>query len=300
MIETYATSETALKLAAQTVEQAAAEDFPLEVVDWLARIRLLERVPFSYLVPHERMLPQHSIRFFYVNRNWVDAAVDGALSLGASTSRERAYHEAIYRDLRAAIDAAERNLWRKRTGGALQAGDAEVITGFLMRSRIVSGWPGLEIHATRTIDGAEEPVQLLRVERLAPAVLLVMMDWIPERVMFEEPRGGAQLGVDQAQDPARRVVRLRDPANGRNIPGAKVDVPFRPGAPGVVDMQALHGRMIAHGRPEIGAELSPAEFALQLVQFPTRQPFVGAGDTPMFEATISLSVVEGSQGEGGG
>lgn len=300
MIQPYAQSDKALQSAVESVEEPQAEelDFSQAVTDWLARIRLLEGVPFAYLVPHEQMLPLHSVRFFYLSRNWLDAAVDGALSLGAVTTRDRAHLESLYRDLRAQVDSAERNLWNQRVGSTLQEGGAEVITGFLMRSRIVSGWPGLEVRATRAVDGEETPVQLLRVERLAPAVLLVLMDGIPDTVSVEEPRGGAQLGVDSAAG-NKRVVTMRDPATGSNIPGTTVEVPFRPDSPGVMDMQALRQRMLDKQRPEIGPDMSPGEFALQLVQYPTRQPFHGTGSEPMFEATISMSVVKASQGEDG-
>ncbi len=46
---------------------------PPDVVRFLARLRLLEGVPFNYLVPDATMLPLESIRFFYVDRNWLDA-----------------------------------------------------------------------------------------------------------------------------------------------------------------------------------------------------------------------------------
>jgi hypothetical protein len=296
MIQVYGSSDTAIGDAVTAVEAPPEPgEIASDLVSWLARVRLLQGVPFSYLVPHEQMLPRESIRFFYVNRNWLDAAVDGALSLGAATTRERALLETMYRDLRGEVDQAERNLWQQALGGTLREGAGEVITGFLLRSRMVSGWPGLEVRASRTVDGVQAPVQLLRVERLAPAVLLVLMDGIPQSVLLEEPRGGAQLGVDAAPG-GKRIVTMRDPATGSNIPGATVEVPFRPGAPGVIDTRALRQRMLDKQRPEIGPDMSAAELALQLVQYPTSQPFQGAGDDPVFQASVPLAVIRASQG----
>lgn len=57
------------------------------VIGWLSRLRLLEGVPFQYIVPSEEMLPNESIRFFHMDRNWLDALVDGALSTGIYDSR---------------------------------------------------------------------------------------------------------------------------------------------------------------------------------------------------------------------
>ncbi len=58
-----------------------------QVVGWLGRLRKLEGVPFRYVVPSEHMLPNNSIRFFHLDRNWLDAIVDGALSTGVMDSR---------------------------------------------------------------------------------------------------------------------------------------------------------------------------------------------------------------------
>ena len=59
---------------------------PSEVERFLAHLRLLENIPFQYLVPDSDLLPPESIRFFYLDRNWTDAAVDGALAAGTFTT----------------------------------------------------------------------------------------------------------------------------------------------------------------------------------------------------------------------
>ena len=48
---------------------------PGELRKFLARLRLLHGVPFSYLVPDANLLPPESIRFFYIDRAWTDALV---------------------------------------------------------------------------------------------------------------------------------------------------------------------------------------------------------------------------------
>jgi hypothetical protein len=299
MIDPTARSEDVLgeaKAAAGAPRPAETEEFPEELVDWLARIRLLDGVPFAYVVPHEAMLPRESIRFFYLNRGYLDAAVDGALSVAGATTRGHAYLTSVHAELVEAVDVAERNLWSKRLGVTLHEGAAETVTGFLLRSRLVSGWPGLAVRAFRTVEGADEDVQLLRMERLAPAVLLVLLDGVPDRLEIEEPRGGAQFGVDTKVGNAnKRTVTIRHPVTGAE--GATVDVPFRPGAPGVVDMIALRDRLLANDQGELGPTLSPAELGLQLLQYPTRQEFRDTGPAPeVFQPNVDLSHVEASQG----
>jgi hypothetical protein len=283
MIKSFARAELAigqLKISVKTpTPEEEAGGFPPALVDWLARLRLLERVPFAYLVPDDDLLPPESIRFFYLNRNWTDAAVAGALAVGTPTTRDQTHVQTVYGALVAAVDAGERRVAGRAFGDKAAGGPAEVVTGFLLRSRAVSGWPGLHVRGFRT-DGSDAPVRLLRMERLAPAVLFVLMDGVPDRVEIEEPRAGVQFGVDPPPDPptaerpaSSRWVTARDPDDGTPIAGRDVRVPFRSDAPGVVDVTTLRQRLLEAAPAELGTELSSAELALQLLQFPFRQEF---------------------------
>lgn len=284
MIKPFARAELAIRQLMASVQTATPEEeaggFPPSLVDWLARLRLLERVPFAYLVPDDDLLPPESIRFFYLNRNWTDAAVAGALAVGTPTTRDQAHLQTVYAELTAAVDAGERRVAGRAFGDEPAAGPAEVVTGFLLRSRAVSGWPGLHVRAFRSDDEQDVPVRLLRMERLAPAVLFVLMDGVPDRVEIEEPRAGIQFGVDPAPHPptterpaSSRWVTARNPANGAPMADRDVRVPFRADAPGVVDVTTLRQRLLDVAPAELGTGLSPAELALQLLQFPFRQEF---------------------------
>src|SRR3954463_6990118 len=79
---------------------------PGEVRRFLARLRLLHGVPFSYLVPDAELLPVESMRFFYIDRAWTDALVQGALSVGTITSADRTQLEAVYPHIRDEVDEA--------------------------------------------------------------------------------------------------------------------------------------------------------------------------------------------------
>src|SRR5258708_35921884 len=57
---------------------------PEDTKTWLGRLTLLYGVPFQYLVPDERMRAAESLRFFYVDPLWMEALLDGALSIGRS------------------------------------------------------------------------------------------------------------------------------------------------------------------------------------------------------------------------
>ena len=268
---------------------------PGELRRWLARLRLLEGVPFSYLVPDADLLPVESIRFFYLDRTWTDALVQGALSVGTITTSDRAEIEGLHQAIRDDVDVAERAI-RQPDDEELLTGAGGTITGFLLRSRVVSGWPGLHVRAYRkdvvaddalTTAAESDPdrLKLLRVERLAPAVLLVLIDGVPEVVHIEEPRQGIQFGarLDPEDPPEQRraKVRLRDVTTGDTVPPTddftadnSVPVPFRPGAPGVIDMRALKQLFIdKKAKTKVGTTVEPHEFALEMLRFPFRQVF---------------------------
>ena len=230
-------------VAAQLVQQIGAQDVdsgphavPLDLRLWLGGLRLLAGVPFGDLVADAELLPAESIRFFYVDRGWTDALTEGALSIGTVTTADRSALTALYGTVRAEVDEAERlvRLPGVDPGSAVPAGPAGTISGFLLRSRMVSGWPALHVRgyavdnlalpepiADADVDESDatalQRLGLLRMERLAPAVLLVLFDGVPAVVHIEEPRAGIQFGVDAEGDggSAGALVTLRDPATAR-------------------------------------------------------------------------------------
>jgi hypothetical protein len=259
---------------------------PDGVRDWLAALRLTEGVPFQHLVVDDKLLPPESIRFFYLDRNWTDALVAGALAVGAITTDDRAQLQALYPQVRDELDAAER-LVRVPGNEAGVQGAADVVTGLLIRSRAVSGWPAMHVRAYRTEvpdDGPDDEtsrLHLMRLERLAPSVLLALFDGVPAVVHLEEPRSGLQFGFEltDPQPPAGLAYELplRAPGTGTET-GATVPVPFRPGAPGVVDLAALQASILR----AVGGNGSGAEFALEVLRFPYRQVFGPSEQDPSF------------------
>jgi hypothetical protein len=264
---------------------------PLDLRQWLARLRLLEGVPFAYLVADSLLLPPESIRFFYVDRNWTDALIQGALSAGTANSADRAQLEQLHAPIRNEIDEEER-LVRMPGGEEVQKGPAGTITGFLLRSRAVSGWPGMHVRAYRREVGKDneiipeshpDRIKVLRLERLAPAVLLALFDGVPAVVHLEEPRHGLQFGVRLAQSGGTNqfnaFVVARDAQTSDDVkPETDVPVTFRRGSPGVLDLTRTANALIGTAATHTGPALDGAEFALEMIRFPYRQVF---GDTSL-------------------
>ena len=305
---------TQLKAAAASPVAEFQKDqdtaMPAELRNWLVRLRLLEGVPFANLVADSELLPPESIRWFYLDRRWTDALVQGALSVATVNSDDRIQLEAQYHAIRTELDTEERNV-RRRAGASRMTGAPGPISGFLLRSAAVSGWPGLHVRAfdvdPEEGDNARYPeedprrIRLLRLERLAPAVLLCLFDGIPKVVHIEEPRQGIQFGFMHQDSGSHRSATLR-PRNKTTFEyldehgGQDINVPFRVGSSGVVDIRRLSEALAA--KPQTGAAdgLDSAEYALQLVRFPWRQVFgdvnnLQVGD--LFRATIAyVQVVE--------
>lgn len=270
---------------------------PAELRRWLVQLRLLEAVPFAYLVPDSALLPQESIRWFYLDRRWTDALVQGVLSVGTANSDDRTHLTAQYPAIRDELDREERNRRRTQDAPRLSGGGGPV-SGFVLRSKAVSGWPAIHVRAfsgdpaagprrddDRPPDDME--VRLLRLERLAPAVLFCLFDGVPRTVHLEEPRQGVQFGFDMTNQPNGTTKAQLEPRNATTfayIGGPKIDVKFRHrGASGVVDIKRLEEEL-ADIDETLGPDdrMNSGEYALQLVQFPWRQVWgdMANADTP--------------------
>ncbi|MGH8982304.1 MAG: hypothetical protein ACRDY6_00295 [Acidimicrobiia bacterium] len=302
VLDTALKASVEMHLSIKTGEHDSYGDrvLPRELSDFLARLRLLEGVPFAYLVPDVDLLPVESIRFFYIDRAWTDAIVQGALSVGTVSTADHAQLERVYPFVRDELDEAERSVRVKGQETAPQ-GPARTITGFLLRSRAVSGWPGMHVRAYReelgVADDAQIPetdprrLKMLRLERLAPAVLLALFDGVPAVVHVEEPRQGIQFGFRPPDppdpDPNHRVglVPPRKISDGSEVFGPAQDdewvrVAFRKDAPGVVNLRTTRNRLQAVTQTGMGPTVDSAEFAIQMLRYPYRQVFGDPGQEP--------------------
>jgi hypothetical protein len=186
------------------------------IVDFLADLYLLMNVPFETLVPHAAMLPPESVRFFHIDSNWMDALLEGAMSIGVESSRDLEYQKLMKDSIRAAICKAskgKRQAIASAGGGLLRTAGADSVnpqkmTGMLLRSAVVSGWPGLEANAYCKIKPTDlDPaapdldngwIQPLRIERLSPDVLLCIWSDVPAVVTIDEPHEGVAFGFEDA------------------------------------------------------------------------------------------------------
>jgi hypothetical protein len=263
------------------------------LVEWLGELSLMIGLPFAQMVPDTAALPTESLRFFYVDPNYQKALVDGALSVGIESGHEVLYQALNYDLLR---DALEQQMYQTRAKllGQTPPNPAPhlgtPLAGFLIRSSIVSGWPGLEIkgYHTSTLPvgkanpNPSDPMLPLRLERLAPDVMFVVFPDVPAWVTISEPHEQLAFGhEDNGHIDLRWVSCGQANPIGTVIADASVDVTKHLRDAGVaspvLNTTALSGALSAALTKAYGATKPPpfdaAAFAIQMVRAPERMLF---------------------------
>ena len=182
-----------------------------EVVAWLSQLRILKGVPFRYIVPHEEMLPNESIRFFHIDRNWLDALVDGAISVGRIGSEESKYDAEKYSTLTDELNGAERehrmfsNLLFESHGNSDNLKiDGGAMSGFLLRSSVVRDFPGIEISAFdckgENFDWEKKHrIPTIRQQKLSEGIMLCIFNGVPTHLRIQQPKEGMRQSIDHIE-----------------------------------------------------------------------------------------------------
>ena len=119
-------------------------------------------MPLRYILPAEELLPKESMRSFQLDEQWIANLLLGALGVGGAW-RLTDEAKAALPDFEAAFDVSAGAVGAgKRPFGALPT-----LTGVVMRSQVVSGWPAMNTYA----DGTRHP---LVCRRLSKSMLLVL------------------------------------------------------------------------------------------------------------------------------
>jgi hypothetical protein len=304
---------------ARSALAAQAGPAPDDVSAWLADLQALVGVPFAHLVPDSRMLRPESIRFFAVDPNWTAALVDGALSIAATTAPAAAASEALRPS--ALIAARQAAGSRRRTPAAPRpaaprpaaprpaaprpaaaavepagpatepaAGVAPTYSGFLLRSAAVADWPGMQVNGYADPQAATPALPIVRLERLAPTILLALFAGMIQRVDLTEPGQHMYFGVIPLPGglsvALRSVSTVGSPAAGTPLAGdPTVTVRCRPDSNRtVLDVTAT---VAAVKQGLAVSSLSPSGLGLQLLQPPPSQTFTTAVATAPAQADSS-------------
>jgi hypothetical protein len=297
------------------------EPLPDDVIQWLAQLTLMSGLPFTTIVPDTRMLPPETIRFFHLDQNWVRALLDGALSvidlcepdtavldLCRTTIQTQATEAAgMLRTQRIKETRTARNA-RRALSGRPAATIVDHATndppppmpwsGFVLRSAAVADWPGLTVTAFADSAG-NQPVKILRLDRVAPTVLFGIAGGILQRIRIAKPATVLHFGVvhqdadHSATGAARDLVYIRG-LGGRFPAGVQLpNDPFvtaevRPDSHGraVLQIATLHTDLTAALVAAYGSSPTPqtppvpsAAFGMQMVAGAEAELFISGVHT---------------------
>ncbi|KAK8851148.1 hypothetical protein PGQ11_013627 [Apiospora arundinis] len=181
------------------------------VLSWLVDRMFLTGVPAHLLIADPTYLEPESLRFFRIDRNWVDALVDGALSLGNhfGTDVERANIKKQLNDY----------ITNKSPGH--EHTTQIPAYGFYLRSDLVTMFPDLRVEVLADADalrdaGVDPPTgaPLLRHEIVTDGVMMGFMDRVPgsadfSSLVFTQPAHQQRFAVARGLDTNQLKADIR-------------------------------------------------------------------------------------------
>jgi hypothetical protein len=229
-------------------QSAGMPRVPYDVRAFLGSLALLKGIPIYYLIPDENYLPkifkpfkgttieQGCLRMFWLDKEWVECLMDGALSIGSDDDRAVLLSKAMggnyvaevyYNDVKEQIKKQlaglfgpeeftkqlESRLGRKSVmmkNGQPEPTEAQnnwCYTGFLMRSS-VTAWPGVEVLAKGRnpdpVNGIDTPVvrslQVVRLERITEDTLFCICEGIISQIEITQPPEVFHFGLSKDEN----------------------------------------------------------------------------------------------------
>lgn len=259
---------------------------PNEVKHFLGNLYKLNGIPFSYIVPHEWLLQKEHLKnnknytgtlsLFYVDPNWIEALLDGALSIGRTNKNEALLEQAVNGNF---IDGYQTQSMEISGGTIEKKGRRLNTTGFLLRSDLVSGWRGLEITA---FDADNQLLPALRFERIDSDIFLGIFDGNIASISIKQPYEGLHFGIKN-NNAYIKNLKNEDGTNQEIADGtADVNAELNDGLikNNVIDIAGLarvmQEKLTVKNWMEItdeskGIHFTSAEFAYQMVDSPVKK-----------------------------
>lgn len=161
---------------ALTKKSPPSAELPKHLTDKIEDWKSLHRIPFNYLVPRPELLPMESIRYFHLDNTWINAFLKGVFNIGETPP----------------VDISKAWEESKMT---------EQVTGILLRSEVVSGWPNLQVDGyVEDLDWGDfednTPMEKYRIEKLSTNVLLVLFKGIVKTLDIHLKRNTLHSGLD--------------------------------------------------------------------------------------------------------
>lgn len=214
------------------------------VIAWVCDALFLANIPWYHLFMEPSSLPPNSVRFFYVDPTWLNAYLDGALSIGNHVEGDQD-------SVRAAIKLQLQKFFT--TKNAKSGYQPQVpISGLLLRSPLVADFEDLGIQAPRRPDDSRATI--LRRVKLAPDILLVLFDRaltndeFPQGIeICQPPHEQCFLAYTGTIENGRIEMAYRNittkPASSENVPMTPIDT--RVSKPAETILNSQYGIILA-------------------------------------------------------
>jgi hypothetical protein len=275
-------------------------DIPATVQNWLGQAMLLYGVPFQYLVPDEKMLPAESIRFFYLNPEWLECLLQGACSVGRTSHTDeladqllrarffKVSEQLAFKLRSSAKQAADRRRDGTEVNATAPEGQPETklhwpLSGYLLRSAAVESWIGIEAKAKgkESTGNSIEALQILRIDRLAPDILLCIYNGKVTEIEIKQPPeaihfGAATTAGGQGGHTKTSLRNIRDVESMGNIDeGVTIKVPTRGQRVVAVSELAatINDELVRENLMESDKRFTSAEFAVEMIESPAKVTF---------------------------
>ena len=201
-------------------------ELPNAIASWFKNLSLLKGVPFNYLVPDERMLPIESIRFFWIDTLWIECLLDGAFSIGRVTTSDHTHDSSHKKVVIFVISLLIQSRLYQLVLLLLQD---YPLTGILLRSDVVAGWPGLLVDGYGEVVDNDDSIpdnnklELLRSDRLSANVLICLFKGEAKTVDIHQKPETLHFGLDSDDGGETFYKKLKDPIDGKEI--SRLDIP---------------------------------------------------------------------------
>lgn len=236
-----------LKTDSAFFRRLAAGNVPESVKQFLESMDRLERLPLSYLIPQSEMLPPESLRFFYLDKSFIEAMKDGAMSIGRNCSRDAEHDTVLQIQLKTA---------------GMSVNMEKIQTGFFLRSVLISGWNNIIVNC---IDEYGETMRVIQRKLFGNEILLVIAEGKIAEVELAEPLETICFGIERGKEGPR--IQVDVPGAGSEKSQA-IPVPLKN-----EDERTLHVSALASAIQKVfedagkgGNVIKSAEYASQLTQ----------------------------------
>lgn len=262
---TYSEARANLASGGNSAAETTSTPPPVSIQNWLARQAQLTGLPPTYLLPNADLLPAECLRFFLVDQNWIYYFLMGALSVGILEDSALAHHQG------SAHTAVTQAMTQANNG----EGWVEPISGYVMRSQLVTDFPKMTMEALAA-DG--KPLVRLQQQTLSGSLAFALFYGVPQSVSFTQPEQHMQFGVYPSDNGFIIPARYVSGSNiGSEIPGSDgakdspVQVALRTGSTGVLDVtttaQQLASVISVNDSYLQGiSSLNAGEFAVQVIK----------------------------------